>query len=270
MARVSGLCASGVHAAVAAGVLFSAARAVASPYASNWTSYGAGTGASASYLDPTSAVGSPTRFTGVQFGFPSVVSPFSPPFDPGDFVSIGRGGHLTLTFDHDVYNRATNAFGVDFIVFGNWFYTDGGGFASGKFATPNGVIEVSKDGSDWRTVLGVSPTDGYATLGYSDLASPYDTSPGNVPTNFTKAVDPSFNPIGKTFAEIVAGYNGSGGGTGIDFASTGLDFIRYVRISNPDGNIGNINIDGIAEVPTPVTASLFVIASLIAPRRRRA
>lgn len=258
-----------VRAAFAAGFVVAAIGASASPYASNWTSYAAGTGASATYLDPNAAVGSPTRFTGIQFGFPSVVSPFSPPFDPGDIVSIGRGGHLTLTFDHDVYNRATNAYGFDFILFGNWFYTDGGGFASSKFATPGGIIEVSKDGNDWRTVTGVSPTDGYATLGYSDLASPYDTSPGSVPTDFTKPVDPSFNPIGKTFAEIVAGYNGSGGGTGVDFASTGLDFIRFVRISNPDGNIGNINIDGIAEVPAPAALPLLAYACLIAPRRRR-
>jgi len=266
MLRVSGF---RVRAAAAAAFLVASAGALASPYASSWTSYEAGTGASASYLDPASAVGSPTRFTGVQFGFPSVVSPFSPPFDPGDVVSIGRGGHLTLAFDHNVYNRPENPYGIDFNIFGNWFYTEGSNGATGKFGAHGGIVEVSKDGSDWR-VVSVRATDGFATLGYSDLVSPYDTAPGNVPTDFTKAVDPGFNPIGKTFAEIVSGYNGSGGGTGVDFASTGLDFIRFVRISNPGGNTGNINIDGIAEVPTPVTASLFVIASIIAPRRRRA
>ncbi|MBX3388310.1 MAG: hypothetical protein KF691_02515 [Phycisphaeraceae bacterium] len=258
-----------MRAAGAAGVAFAFSGAVASPYASSWTSYSAGSGASASYLDPSAAVGSPTRFTGVQFGFPSVVSPFSPPFDPGDIVSIGRGGHLTLTFDHDVYNRTTNAFGIDFIIFGNWFYTDNGnGVATGKFGNTGGIVEVSKDGSDWRTV-NVLATSGYATLGYSDLVSPYDTSPGSVPTDFTKPVDPTFNAIGKSFAEIVAGYNGSGGGTGVDFASTGLDFIRFVRISNPEGNGGNINIDGIAEVPEPAALPLLAYACLIAPRRRR-
>ncbi|MBS0190139.1 MAG: hypothetical protein U0573_01295 [Phycisphaerales bacterium] len=251
------------------GAALLAASALAGPYAASWTSYSAGSNASASYLDPNSAIGSPTRFTGVQSGYPSVVSPFSPPFDPGDVVSIGRGGHLTLAFDHDVFNRTTNPFGIDFIIFGNWFYIDSGGIASGKFATPNGRVEVSKDGSDWRTVTGVSPTDGFATLGYSDLASPYESTPGNVETDFTRPVDPAFNPIGKSFAQIVAGYNGSGGGTGIDFASTGLDSIRFVRISNPDGNSGNIAIDAIAEVPAPAALPLLAFASLIAPRRRR-
>lgn len=255
-----------VRAAFTAGFVVATIGASASPYASNWTSYAAGT--SATYFDPNAAVGSPTRFTGVQFGFPSVVSPFSPPFDPGDIVSIGRGGHLTLAFDHNVYNRADNPYGIDFNIFGNWFYTEGSTGATGKFGAHGGIIEVSKDGSDWRTV-NVLATDGFATLGYCDLASPYDTNPGSVPADFTKAVDPSFNPIGKTFAEIVAGYNGSGGGTGVDFASTGLDFIRFVRISNPDGNIGNINIDGISEVPAPAALPLLAYACLIAPRRRR-
>lgn len=243
--------------------------AVASPFATSWSSFVPGVGGSATYADPAAALGSPTRFTGVQFGFPGAVTPFNPPFDPGDFVSIGKGGSLVLGFDHDVQNRPSNPFGVDFIVFGNWFYADGGGFASSKFGNRNATIEVSKNGTDWFLVPGANPTSGYATLGYSDLASPYETSPGSVPTDFTKAVDPSFDPIGKTYTQIVAGYNGSGGGTGVDFSATGLDFIRYVRLTNLSDSPGSLNIDAIAAVPSPVTASLFVIATLIAPRRRR-
>lgn len=252
-----------------AGALTVGFGAFASPYASSWTSYTPGTGASGTYLNPQSAVGSPARFTGVAGGWPGVVSPFNSPWDSDQIVSIGRGGHLTLAFDHDVYNRATNAFGFDFIVFTNMFYVDSGGSASSKFATLGGTIEVSKDGIDWRLVNGADPNGGYASMGYVD-SGPGDSTPGSVPSDFSKPVDPAFNPIGKTYAQIVAGYNGSGGGTGVDFASTGLDFIRFVRIANPEGNTGSIHIDGIAEVPTPVTASLFVIASIIAPRRRRA
>jgi hypothetical protein len=250
------------------GVAVSSA-AVASPFATSWSNFVPGTGGSATYSDPAAALGSPTRFTGVQFGFPGAVTPFNPPFDPGDIVSIGKGGSLVLGFDHEVWNRPSNPFGVDFIVFGNWFYVDGGGFASGKFGARNATIEVSKNGTDWFLVPGANPTSGYATLGYSDLASPYESAPGAVPTDFTKAVDPSFDPIGKTYAQIVAGYNGSGGGTGVDFAATGLDFIRFVRLTNLSDSPGSLNIDAIAAVPSPVTASLFVIATLIAPRRRR-
>lgn len=256
---------------VAAGFVALSSSALASPYATSWTSYAQGTGASAGYLDPSAAVGSPSRFTGVTGGWPSVVSPFSSPWDADQIVSIGRGGHLTLAFDHNVYNRASNAYGVDFIVFTNMFYVDAGGNATGKFATLGGSIEVSQDGSDWRLVTGADPNSGFATNGYADVTSPFQDYPGSVPTDFTKPVDPSFNPIGKSFAQIISGYNGSGGGTGVDFASTGLDFIRYVRISNPEGNSGNINIDAIAEVvPAPAALPLLAFASLIAPRRRRA
>lgn len=257
-----------VRAASAAALGLAATGVLASPYASSWTSYAAGTGASPIYLDPQAAVGSPARFTGVTGGWPGVVSPFNSPWDADQIVSIGRGGHLTLAFDHNVYNRATNAFGFDFIVFTNMFYVDSGGSAASKFATLGGTIEVSQNGVDWFLVNGADPNAGYATMGYVD-SGPYDTTPGSVPTDFSKAVNPAFNPIGKTYAEIVAGYNGSGGGTGVDFASTGLDFIRFVRISNPTGNTGAINIDAIAEVPAPAALPLLSLAGLIIRRRRR-
>jgi hypothetical protein len=66
-----------------AGALVSFAAA-ASPYATSWSSFVPGTGGSATYADPAAALGSPTRFTGVQFGFPGAVTPFNPPFDPRD------------------------------------------------------------------------------------------------------------------------------------------------------------------------------------------
>lgn len=269
MARVSGFRFLGVRAAAAAGLLFAACGALASPYATGWSGYNPGSNPNTTYADPNAALGSPTRFTGVQFQYEGAVNPFFAPFDPQDMVAISPGGSLTLSFDHDVHNQPGNPFGIDFNVFGNWFYALDGNVASSKFGAVGGMIEVSKDGSDWRTV-DTHITDGFATLGYVDTFITDQAPAGNIPTDFTKAVDPSFNPIGKTLAEIIAGYNGSGGGTGVDFASTGLDFIRFVRLSNPDGNSGNIYIDAIAAVPTPITASLFVIASIIAPRRRRA
>lgn len=255
-----------VFAAFASGSSF----ASASPFATSWSDYVQGNTGSSTYLDPAAALGSATRFTGVQSNYPGAVSPFNPPFDPGEIVSIGKGGSLTLGFDHDVWNRPSNPFGFDFIVFGNMFYLDqGNAIADSKFGARNATIEVSKNGTDWFLVPGANPTSGYPTLGYQDLDSPYSTNQGTILTDFTKAVDPSFNPIGKTFNEIVAGYNGSGGGTGVDFSATGLDFIRFVRLTNLSDSTGSLNIDAIAAVPSPVTASLFVIATLIAPRRRR-
>ncbi len=255
-----------------------ATTAIAGPFASSWISYDAGLGAADGFTDPSGAVGSPTRYSGFSYGYPGAVSPFSPPADPGDFTSIGKGGSLVVAFDHNVYNRPTNAFGFDFLIFGNWFNVykpNPGGFdlpgtATGQYFGKNGgTIEVSQDGVNW-SLVNTRVTDGYATLGYLDLTSDFQGSPGSALSDFTKPVDPAFDPTGKTLTEIIAGYNGSGGGTGVDFASTGLEFIRYVRITNPDNPLGlNINIDGIAEVPAPAALPLLAFASLIAPRRRR-
>ncbi|MBX3379825.1 MAG: hypothetical protein KF805_07000 [Phycisphaeraceae bacterium] len=257
-----------LRAAASAGVFVVASGALASPYATTWSNYNPGSSPNSTYGDPNAALGSPTRYTGVHFGYEGAVNPFFSPFDPQDLVAISPGGSLTLAFDHDVFNRPEKPYGIDFNVFGNWFYALNGNVADFKFGAVGGSIEVSKDGINWFAV-NTRVSDGFATLGYVDIFQTEQAPAGNIPTDFTKAVDPSFNPIGKTLAEIIAGYNGSGGGTGVDFASTGLDFIRFVRISNPDTNSANLYIDGIAAIPTPVTASLFIIASLIAPRRRR-
>ncbi|MGH7242233.1 MAG: hypothetical protein ACREJD_02310 [Phycisphaerales bacterium] len=254
--------------AAAAGVFVVASGALASPYATSWSGYSPGSNPNASYSDPVAAIGSPTRYTGVQYHYEGAVNPFFSAFDPQDLVAISPGGSLTLSFDHDVYNRADNPFGIDFNVFGNWFYAASSGVAEYKYGDNGGNIEVSKDGLNWVAV-NTRVTDGYATLGYVDTFIADQAPAGKIPTDFTKAVDPSFNPIGKSLAEIIAGYNGSGGGTGVDISSTGLDFIRFVRISNPIGNVGNINIDGLAEIPAPAALPLLAYACLIAPRRRR-
>ena len=64
----------------------------------------------------------------------------------------------------------------------------------------------------------------------SPLPSP---ATGSVPSDFTKPVDPSFDVAGLNTAGVVAGYDGSGGGAGIDLASVGLSEISYVKVFNP-------------------------------------
>ena len=47
--------------------------------------------------------------------------------------------------------------------------------------------------------------------------------------------------------EVIEMYDGSGGGAGIDLATLGLDWIRFVRLSN-DGDVSTPEIDAIADV----------------------
>ena len=53
----------------------------------------------------TAALGEPERSTGDGL-FPSVVSPFSPPFLRTELVSIGEGGQLTLQLSHFAISQA--------------------------------------------------------------------------------------------------------------------------------------------------------------------
>lgn len=231
------------------------------PWADRVVSFSAGIGGSDGYDLASSALGSPTRFTGVSFGFPSAVTPFSPPFEPTDIVSLGIGGQITVAFDEPVTNDAANPYGIDLLIFGNSFFYDADwpNGRVGGFAGEGGLIEVSADGVAWHAVPFLAADAGYPTLGYLDLATPYSDLPGLVESDFTRPVDPSFDASDKTYAEIVAAYQDSGGGLGVDLASVGLSAISFVRVSNPDGVGGTPEIDGFADVsPIPAPGAVWI------------
>ena len=227
--------------------LFSTNAHAQDPFAHEVVSYESGSGAVRGFDDPSSALGSPTRTTGGTL-FPSAVTPFQPAYMPLELVSIGAGGSLVLAFDHDVDNDPRNPFGIDLIVFGNPFCTDS--------AYPNGVIdsmfseggsiELSSDGETWYLVPGLVADGPLPTLGWLDTG-PYATAPGEVPSNFTRPVDPSLQVIGMDYEELRAAYDGSGGGVGIDLDTVGLDSIRFVRIVNASA-MHSPEIDAIADV----------------------
>ncbi|MFM9995081.1 MAG: hypothetical protein ACKVU4_04685 [Phycisphaerales bacterium] len=245
------------------------------PWGNSVVSYEPGSGVGAAFTNPASALGEPTRFTGVG-SFPGAVTPFNPPFLGSELVSIGNGGHLVVQFESPVTNDPFNPFGVDLIVFGNTGYIDVGfpnGVAGGLFGSGGGLIELSADGVNWFSVPGAAADSEFPTLGYADLTSPYATSPGLVPTNFTCPVSPALVAAGLNFAQIVAAYDGSGGGTGLDIGLTGLSAVSFVRIIAPAGFTGTIEIDGFADVtaipaaPTLLAVGLAALAG-VGPRRR--
>lgn len=241
-----------------------------SPFATSVVGYVQGTNATPGFTTPSVAVGQPTRFTG-EGVFPGAVTPFNAPFMPSEIVSIGEGGSLTLAFDHAITNNPQNHFGLDLLIFGNTFYIDGNwpqGIAAGLFGA-GGVVEVGTDLDTWFPVPGVLAVGNYPTLGYSDLTDPYATTPGSVLSDFTLPVNPGFNAIGMNFAQIVAGYNGSGGGTGIDIGLAGVGSIQYVRISNPVGSGAAIQVDGVSAVaPAPGVWSALIGLGVIGAGRR--
>lgn len=244
------------------------------PWGSSVVSYEPGAGVGGAFTNPGSALGEPTRFTGVG-SFPGAVTPFNPPFLGSEVVSIGNGGHLVVEFAAPVTNDPFNPFGVDLIVFGNTGYIDVGfpnGVVGGLFGSGGGVIELSADGVNWFAVQGAAADSEYPTLGYLDLTDPYALTPGLVPTEFTRPVNPAFVAAGMTFAQIVAAYDGSGGGTGVDIGLTGLSAVSFVRISAPAGFTGTIEIDALADVsPIPAAPTMLAVgvAALAGVGRRR-
>lgn len=254
-------------------VVFCSPISAGSSFASLVDDYAPGSNPTAGYTDSAAALGEPTRFTGVGV-FPSVVSPFSPPFMPNEIVSIGAGGHLALAFDPPITDNPSNPFGIDFIIFSNNGFIDGDfpiGLNIGAFGNDPYIVEVSEDGVSWTTVTPPTRDVLFPTLGYTD-SGPFDTTPGSALTDFIKPVDPALTSADLfmlTHAEIVALYDGSGGGAGYDLAGTGLASISYVRISNPGDprRTASVEIDAISRVTPTASGSIadFVTSDTFLP-----
>lgn len=250
------------------------ATALADDFASQLISYNAGTNPAAGYTNPSAALGEPTRFTGVGI-FPGAVTPFNPPWMTSEIVSLGASGSIVLRFDQPITNDAAHPYGLDLLIFGNAGYIDlnypQGQTSGALFGAGHGRVEVSADGEDWRLLPAAEADAAFPTLGYADLADPYATTPGSVLSDFTHPVNPAFNPAGLSYAQLLAGYAGSGGGTGIDIAASGLTAISFIRITNPSPT-DTVEIDAlsrVAPIPAPSIA-LVLVPALAAPRRRRA
>ncbi len=236
-------------------------------------SYISGAIASPALNNPVTAVGSPERYTG-EGVFPGAVTVFNPAYNPDEIVSIGAGGSLTLRFDEPVTDDPANPFGIDLLIFGNAGYESdlGFGITSGSIfgGSSLGLVEVSADGFAWFTIIGVQPDGAFPTLGYLDGTDPFGGDAGLVLSDFTRPVNPAFNAAGLTYAQIIAGYAGSGGGVGIDLAGVGLPAISFVRISYL-GTDGDLQIDALADVspvPAPGAAAVVLGGGLVVISRR--
>jgi len=224
------------------------------PFAHEVISYDAGS-PEPQLVDPSVVLGSPTRMTGLGID-PGVVSVFNPPWSDTDIVSIGPGGHLVIRFETPVVDHPNNPFGIDLLIFGNTGFIDVSypqGIVGGLFGNDGGLVELSADGENWVLVQDAKADGLFPTQGYLD-SGPFDEQPGSVLSDFTKPVDPALaldDFVGLDHAQVLELYNGSGGGAGIDIASTGLSEISYVRISNPAGSGVSVEIDALSKV-TPI------------------
>lgn len=231
------------------------------PVGSDWVT-------SEPFTNPQTALGQPTRFAGTPETFGAATTPFSSAYRSYEMVSIGAGGSLTLQFSEPVVDHPLNPYGIDLLIFGNSFYSIdfAAGTATGAIDANIGVIEVSANGVDYVPVTG--GVDGkFPTVGYLDTTDPFAPTAGAVLSDFTKPVNPAAlaSVAGLNTAQIISAYDGSGGGSGIDLAGSGLSSISFVRILNPAGSLRTIEIDALADVravPEPTTIGLLALAGL--------
>ncbi len=243
---------------VIAPIAMIASTTTASDFASAVLSYVPGSNPASGFTNPLVALGPPERMTGEGFT-PGAVTPFHPCFSNDEIVSIGAGGQLTLAFDPPLRNQPNNPFGIDFIVFGNSFFTDAA-YPTGTVAAlawDGGTIQVSADGITWVTVANTLADGLFPTMGSVD-AAPYSPTVGAIATDPNKPVDPSWTAAtlaGKSFAELVEIYAGSAGGAGVDLATVGLTEVIAVRILVPSGIHPNVEIDSVARVRSTGSAA---------------
>ena len=230
-----------------------------SPFATRVVSYVAGTGAATGHRNPQTALGEPSRATGTASA-PETVTPFQPAWMTNQIVSIGAGGSLTLELGQPAIDSPNNPFGVDLIVFSNAFFSDvsGGGGSPGYCFAEGGVIDVSDDGATWFEIPGAQADGPMPTMGFID-AGPFDSSPGELPTNFRKPMNPAItlsNLQDLDYVDVINAYDGSGGGVGVDLASVGLNQAHFVRIRQPIGATTSPEIDAVMVVQAVIFGDL--------------
>lgn len=253
------------------------AAGVPDPFADRVVSYSPGNVPVGPYSDPSSALGMPALFSPAG-DFSTVVSMFAPAYQPSHLVGIGEGGWLVVEFDEPITNDANHPFGIDLIVFGNAFFEDAD-YPHGR-TTPGASlfgldpmrVSVSADGQTFVSLgdftHGFAPTQAYQDVG------PQSSVPGQVLSDFTRPIDPALTQADfadLSFAQALALYAGSGGGTPIDIGPSGLDVARFVRIDVPD--VANddvvVEIDALSTVPEPGTAALTILLALGGAFRRK-
>lgn len=264
--------------------------AYAGAFASGVVSYTPGT-SDAKFRTPAAALGAPDGVSGENsvatnyFGFPNVLSPFSPAYQGDEVVQIGEGGQITLQLSNYLNVGAGKRLGV----ISNAGLIDSGGGNGATASTFGGgsvQVRVSKDNVSWVDLGNVvfnMPGLYYVNAGPYDSAAPTSPQLTDFGTPFEGTLT-SFN--GKDYAGTVnafkvaaGGY--SGGGTWLDLSATGLTQVGYVQFLLPDD--GNPNtaprfaVDSVsiannavgAPLPEPASGLFLIAAPAILLRRRR-
>jgi len=259
------------------GILATAAcstRSYATPQASQVISYVPGGSASNGFQIPSAALGLPNPISDPIFGN-SVLTPFNPPYLNNDIVIVGDGGQLTLKMSSAVPQVA----GPDIGVFVNNGLIDANYPAGQNLPTaaffsnaPQAIVSVSQDGSTFIPIS-VNPITFDSPSNYfTDLPNDpsFNTTGGSQVADFSKPFTQPLSTFnGLDWPATLAVLNGSAGGEWIDFGSTGLLEVNYVRFEVPSGANYRMVVDSVTGVPEPSTVIGLALGLASAALRRR-
>jgi hypothetical protein len=204
----------------------------------------------APYNDPTAVLGHPT----LKFRNGSATAAIhrskiiEPPYykDPNlnnVITKINVGGQITVNMGRTIYHNTNNPYGIDFVVYGNSFYTASGytggavsdatdeGVATipspGTYGHPT-VVSVSQDGTNWFTYPYVSTIVPFNAYRWDDNNHIW----GDEQMNETKPLNPGLPlPNGITVANALDQQVSACGGTGYNLKASGLPWIQYIRVT---------------------------------------
>lgn len=228
-----------------------------------------GTGSGLAYSHPDALVGKPSVRIKDGAGTMSRIKMVEPAWILGPdgeplITSIDDGAFITVAFDHDVLDDPNNPYGIDFIVYGNAFFTAKP--ESGcMFDDTTDMSTAYLTGGTWceKVMVSVSP-DGitwyhYKDGPYGDTLFPTQAHKWDVASKswtdeemaWTRPVDPDLslsNFADKTVEDAMRMYKGSAGGTGFDLKISGFSRIRYVRVTGWPGDTDGAEIDAFSDV----------------------
>ncbi len=284
--RLSSLCRTSAAVSLAL-----ASASLAASFAQQVVSYTPGSGVGV-YTNPSVALGAPDGVTGENaaaspaFGG-AVMGPFNSAYQNDEIVRVGEGGSITLRLERYINIGAGAEFGlIENVSFFDPAYPSGTTTdPAAVFGNDNALVEVSQDGVNFVGLSGGAasnvnfniPALYYLNAGAFDETAPTSPVLADFGKPFTGGLS-AFN--GKaSFADVLAVFDGSAGGTWVDASASGLTSIGYIRLSVLDDNdpstINNLEVDSLLTnsaqlgglVPEPTMLSGLL--AMFAVRRSR-
>jgi len=195
--------------------------------------YDFGSDSNTDYHDVSTALGETSRITASWGDTTSLSNPYGNPWSSADWVSIGKGGHITLQLQNYALPQAA-APELNVLVFQQLSI----GNATIPFYDRQARVSVSENGNDWfalnnNNILSFDvPATGYVFANGIPYNAQY-LSYGDINTADLGSYTPSDyglpmpGTLGSgTLAEI---YGNSGGGNWLDISATGLAKVGFIR-----------------------------------------